>query len=110
LIVLGANKLHVFVLTLISYVNHFLLLLFSLFTLLHALHSLPCDAITYGFSTTAENWEGIEPWIVAENLLKIIVWVDVVVTFEWLPLFLQILNSGFIFPGKLDMEFQESCD
>ena len=51
------NKLHVSILT--SNVYHFLLLLFSLFSFLHALNCFPSDAIAHRLTTSTKYWEWI---------------------------------------------------
>lgn len=68
LIILGANELHVPVL-IASYIYHFLLLLFTLFAFLHALDCLPSYAVADRLAAATENWEGIKPRVVAEDLL-----------------------------------------
>jgi len=51
------NKLHVSILT--SNIYHFLLLLFSLFSFLHALNCFPSDAIAHRLTTSTKYWEWI---------------------------------------------------
>lgn len=84
LIVLRPNKLHVSILT--SNIYHFLLLLFSLFSFLHTLYCLPCDAIADRLTTSAKYWERVQPRIVAKDLLQVVARVDVVIALEWLAL------------------------
>ena len=84
LIVLRSNKLHVFILT--SNIYHFLLFLFSLFSFLHTLYCFPCYAVADGLATPTKYWEWVQPRVVSEDLLQVVVWVDVVVTLERLAL------------------------
>jgi len=43
----------------------------SLCQLLLALDSWPIDTVSYWFSTSAEDWEWVEPWVGAKDLLPI---------------------------------------
>ena len=70
LVVLGANKLHISVLT--PDIDHFLLPLFSLFSFLHALDCLPGNTVADGFAAAAKDRERVQPRIISEDLLQVV--------------------------------------
>lgn len=94
MIILITNQLHV--LAALSYVDHLLLFLFSLCLLLHALDCFPSDAISNWFSTAAEDGEGVQPWIVTEDLFQIVGSVNIVDTLEWLAFLFKIFDCSLV--------------
>lgn len=103
MVILIADKLHVLPACSsgscrsLAHVDHLLLLLLPLLLLLHALDRFPGDAVAHGFTAAAEDWEGVQPRIVSENLLQIVRAIYIVNALERLPLLFQVFDRGLIF-------------
>lgn len=82
------------------------LLLFPLPPLLHllllrqllllTLHRQPVYAVALGLAAAAEDGEGVEPGVDAEDLLPIFIWPNIINTLERLALLVQILNGCLV--------------
>ena len=84
-----------------------LLLSLLLLELLLALDGGPVDSIADRLATSAKYWEGVEPDVLSEDLLPVLLSADVVLTLEGSALLVEVLDSGLVLGGEHQVEFQE---
>ena len=69
----------------------------------------PVDPITHGLSTAEENWEGPEPLVGAEYLLKVQCLAHIIRTSKGFALLIQVFNCCFVVCCYQDEETQKNC-
>jgi len=67
----------------------------------------PVDPITHGLSTAEENWEGPEPLVGAEYLLKVQCLAHIIRTSKGFALFIQVFNCCFVCCSQENVETQK---
>ena len=75
--------------------------------LLLTLNSWPVDTISNRLSRSTEDWERIQPKIIAKDLLPVFRLSNIILRFELLALFVKVFNSCLVFSCKHQMELQE---